>query len=132
MAPVIGQAFLPGWSVRITPKPGVPFQSAPLAAAWKDPAAWAGTTYAGSIEMPAELVGLVALDELVVHGWDVARGAGLHDLEPLDPDDMARSREKMAAVGDTVRMAGIFGEPVPVPDDASEQDRYLAWTGRRP
>jgi hypothetical protein len=29
-------------------------------------------------------------------------------------------------------MAGIFGEAVAVPDDASPQERFLAWTGRQP
>lgn len=107
--------------------------SAAMQAAVDDPAI-AATSYDGYFGPTTigETIDTFYAMDLVVHGWDVARGAGLHDLEPLDPDDMARSREKMAAVGDTVRMAGIFGEPVPVPDDASEQDRYLAWTGRRP
>jgi hypothetical protein len=70
--------------------------------------------------------------DLVVHGWDVARGAGLADLEAIDADDMDDTRERMASVGDTVRMAGIFGDVVTVPDDASPQDRFIAWTGRRP
>src|SRR5688500_5870052 len=37
-----------------------------LADAWQDPQAWEGFTYAGGMEMPADVVGLVALDELVV------------------------------------------------------------------
>ena len=59
-------------------------------------------------------------------------GAGLAELEEIDDEDIARSRAQLAVVGDTVRMAGIFGEEIEVPDDASNQDRFLAWTGRRP
>jgi uncharacterized protein (TIGR03086 family) len=71
--------------------------------------------------------------DLAVHGWDVARGAGLSELEQLHPDDLERAQSKLSSLaGDTVRMAGIFGEPVAVPDDASDQDRFLAWTGRTP
>src|SRR3954452_11500351 len=47
-----------------------------LAAAWRDPDAWTGMTRAGSIEMPGEIAGLVALDEVVVHGWDLAQATG--------------------------------------------------------
>ena len=38
----------------------------------------------------------------------------------------------MAVAGDTVRMAGVYGPEVEVPADASAEDRFLAWTGRRP
>ena len=71
--------------------------------------------------------------DLAVHGWDVARGAGLRELEVLDPADIERCRAQLGSIaGDTVRMAGIFGAEVEVPDDASEQDRFLGWSGRRP
>ncbi len=40
-------------------------------------------TSAGPIEMPGEIAGLVALDELVVHGWDLARATD----QPYDVDD---------------------------------------------
>src|SRR5207248_426338 len=53
-----------------------------LAEAWRDPEAWTGMTKAGGVELPGEVAGVVALDELVVHGWDVARASG----QPYDPD----------------------------------------------
>ena len=56
-----------------------------LAAAWADPTAYDGVTMAGPIEMPAEIAALVALDEVVVHGWDLARATG----QPYDPDQAA-------------------------------------------
>ncbi|WP_442737843.1 TIGR03086 family metal-binding protein [Streptomyces pseudogriseolus] len=47
-----------------------------LAEAWRDPAAWTGMTRAGGVDMPGEVTAAVALDELVVHGWDLARATG--------------------------------------------------------
>ena len=44
-----------------------------MADAWNDPQAWSGMTKVGGVEMPAEMIGRVGLDELVVHGWDVAQ-----------------------------------------------------------
>jgi uncharacterized protein (TIGR03086 family) len=65
------------WRVRI------PRDLATLAEAWRDPAAWAGMTRIAGSDSPAEVVGLVAADELVVHGWDVARATGQpYDCEP--------------------------------------------------
>ena len=60
-----------------------------LAESWRDPGAWTGMTKAGGIDLPGELAGLIALDELVVHGWDVARASGQDfelDGESLVPD----------------------------------------------
>jgi uncharacterized protein (TIGR03086 family) len=56
-----------------------------LADAWSDPHAWEGSTYAGSFELPADVAGLVALDELVVHGWDIAVATG-QAYEPTVPE----------------------------------------------
>jgi hypothetical protein len=47
-----------------------------LAAAWRDPAAWEGMTEAGGLRMPADVMGAVALDQLVLHGWDLAGATG--------------------------------------------------------
>src|SRR6476619_2708510 len=41
-----------------------------MAETWQDPAAWQGMTQAGGVDLPGQVAGLVALDELVVHGWD--------------------------------------------------------------
>ncbi len=46
---------------------------AELAEAWRDPAAYAGMTQAGPVDLPGEIAALVALDEVVVHGWDLAK-----------------------------------------------------------
>lgn len=70
--------------------------------------------------------------DVMVHGWDIARAAGLTDLEQLDADDVATAMAGLDAVGDSVRMPGIFGPAVEIDAGASAQDRFLAWTGRDP
>src|SRR5919197_2474013 len=50
--------------------------------AWRDPAAWEGTADVGGLTLPADRAGVVALDELVMHGWDLARATG----QPFDCD----------------------------------------------
>ena len=47
-----------------------------LAAVWREESAWQGQVSAGGIEMSAEQQALVCQEELVMHGWDVARASG--------------------------------------------------------
>ncbi len=47
-----------------------------LAAAWQEESAWQGQVSAGGIDMSAEDNALVATEELVMHGWDIARATG--------------------------------------------------------
>ncbi|UWM48930.1 TIGR03086 family metal-binding protein [Streptomyces carpaticus] len=47
-----------------------------LVAAWREPAAWRGETEAGGITLPAPVAGAVALNEVFLHGWDLARATG--------------------------------------------------------
>lgn len=57
---------------------------ATLARAWNRTDAWTGTTEAGGVTMPADVAGVVALDEVVVHGWDIAAASGqAFTCEPL-------------------------------------------------
>jgi uncharacterized protein (TIGR03086 family) len=102
-----------------------------LADAWSDPAAYDGLTMAGPIEMPADIAALVALDEVVVHGWDLARATG----QAYAPDEAA----VLACLGFASSFApppeagaGPFGPPVPVPADAPALDRLAGATGRDP
>jgi len=100
-----------------------------LADAWGEPQAWEGSTYAGGMEMPAEVVGLVALDELVVHGWDIA----VATAQPYDPSTQ-EIEASMAFVTsfDAPRDGALFGPIVSVADDAPQLDRLLGLTGRDP
>jgi uncharacterized protein (TIGR03086 family) len=68
--------------------------------------------------------------DLVVHGWDLARATGQD--ETIDPEEMARISKAFAGMGDTMRQYGVTGPEVPVPDDASEQAKFLGQLGRQP
>ena len=58
-----------GWRTRI------PAELLALASAWDDPAAYEGTT-GGPLDMPAEIAAVVGIEELCIHGWDLARALG--------------------------------------------------------
>ncbi|MEV8225733.1 TIGR03086 family metal-binding protein [Streptomyces sp. NPDC079167] len=102
-----------------------------LVDAWRSPAALEGMTRAGGVDLPGQVAGMVALNELVVHGWDLARATG----QEFRADEASlRSSEAMLAPGDDDRTGpdAIFGPPVPVPADAPPADRVIALSGRRP
>ena len=101
-----------------------------LAAAWREPAAWEGMTQAGGVTLPAPIAGQVALNELVVHGWDLARATG----QAFDPAEsvVRGSYELLAASTEPARREPIFGQVVPVPDDAPLLDRAIGLSGRDP
>jgi uncharacterized protein (TIGR03086 family) len=102
-----------------------------LADAWRDPAAWTGMTRAGGVDLPGEIAGVVAVDELVIHGWDLARATG-QDYVP-DPAALQASHDfLLAAANDPSRGGGIFGPVVPVPAQAPLLDRAVGLSGRDP
>ncbi|MGW0997857.1 TIGR03086 family metal-binding protein [Streptomyces sp. NPDC002520] len=102
-----------------------------LADAWRDPAAWTGMTRAGGVDLPGEVMGAVVADELVIHGWDLARTLG----RDYDPDPAALDAAHgflLAATTDAGGGNGIFGPVVPVPAEASLLDRAVGLSGRDP
>jgi uncharacterized protein (TIGR03086 family) len=110
----------------------IPRDLSALAEAWREPAAWTGMTMAGGIDLPGELAGIITLDELVVHGWDVARASGQHfdqDRESLEA--VYGFVKQFSSAGEEAR-DGMFGPEVAVPDDAPLLDRLLGLTGRDP
>lgn len=100
-----------------------------LVEAWRSPDAWEGMTQAGGVDLPAQVAGLVALDELVLHGWDLARATG----QDYQCDD-ATAAACMQFVGqfDTGGTPGLFGPAVAVGDDSSAFEQVLARSGRDP
>ena len=47
-----------------------------IADAWHDPAAWQGDTRAAGVTLPGAVADRVALNGLVLHGWDLALATG--------------------------------------------------------
>lgn len=102
-----------------------------LAEAWRDPAAWTGETRAGGVTLPGAVAGAVAADELVVHGWDLARATG-QEYEPDEAALRAAYGFLAAAAENSGPGEGVFGPVVPVPDDAPLLDRVIGLSGRDP
>ncbi|MFF7738454.1 TIGR03086 family metal-binding protein [Streptomyces sp. NPDC007984] len=101
-----------------------------LGEAWRDPAAWTGMTRAGGVDLPGEIAALVAVDELVVHGWDLARATG----QPYTPDPAALQacHDFLAASADDPQRDAIFGPVVTVDPDAPLLVRAVGLSGRDP
>jgi uncharacterized protein (TIGR03086 family) len=113
-----------GWRERI------PARLEALAQAWSDPSAWDGMTRAGGVDLPGEVAGLVALDEVVLHGWDLAKGSGqTYDPDPVTAavvhDFLIESRNEEVP-------ESLFGPVKAIADDARTFDHALGLAGRDP
>ena len=116
----------PGWRVRIAA------DLSALADAWDAPDAWEGMTQAGGQELPAAMAGRIALDELVVHGWDVARATGQRfDCEAVTLGEVEATVQQVRG-GNDGDIPGLFGPVVAVAHDADALERVLGLTGRDP
>lgn len=100
-----------------------------LADAWSTDTAWQGSTWVGGMHMPAGVVGVVALDELVIHGWDmsVATGRAYHP-----PAHEVQAAIEFVSTFDAPRDGSLFGPVVAVGPEAPTFDRLLGLTGRNP
>ncbi|MFC5180570.1 TIGR03086 family metal-binding protein [Actinomadura harenae] len=113
----------------------VPEQLKDLVVAWREPSAWDGMSEAGGVPLPSAVLARVALDELILHGWDLARATGQPYDVPADEAEicLALLAGQPAPSEDGPRPpGGAFGPPVPVPDDAPALDRLVARSGRNP
>jgi uncharacterized protein (TIGR03086 family) len=104
-----------------------------LAAAWNEPAAWEGMTHVGGQDFPGEVAGVIALDEVVMHGWDLAVATG----QPYEvPDELlvplVPFLEHVAEPGMEAAREGLFGPVVAVAADAPLLHRVLGLAGRDP
>ncbi|WP_278261506.1 TIGR03086 family metal-binding protein [Nocardia sp. AG03] len=107
----------------------IPTRLTALAAAWRAPAAWDGDAEAGGITLPAPVMATVALDELVLHGWDLAVSTG--QSFDADPRDLAILHEFLRDT-DPAGTPGLFGPVVEVDVAAPALDRLLGLAGRDP
>lgn len=99
-------------------------------AAWSEPGATEGDTGLAGGSMPARMIGMMMVGELVVHGWDLARATG-QQLD-TDPAALAAVHEMTTAMGEAGRKMGAFGAAVEVGEDAPMLDRVLGLSGRNP
>lgn len=71
-----------------------------------------------------------ALD-LYIHGWDIAKSAGVDLVIPAEAIGFAHSVIDPIPA-DQVRRPRVFADQKPVPAGATESAAFLAWTGRDP
>ncbi|MFE2458832.1 TIGR03086 family metal-binding protein [Streptomyces sp. NPDC059402] len=115
----------PGWREELAKVLGE------LADAWREPDAWTGMTRAGGIDLPGAVAGAVVADELVIHGWDLARATG-QEYAP-DPAALQAAYGLLAAAADeSDRDQGMFGPVVAVPAQAPLLERAVGLSGRDP
>lgn len=115
----------PNWRAEL------PVRLTELAAAWQQESAWDGMTKVGGVDLPGAVAGQVGLNELVVHGWDLAKATG----QPYDVDGVtaeASFTSLTVLVPQLPTDGGPFGPPVTVPDDAPVIERAIGLTGRDP
>jgi uncharacterized protein (TIGR03086 family) len=110
----------------------IPERLAALADAWGKDDAWVGMTEAGGQDLPAEVAGLVALNEVIVHGWDIAVASGQNYTCEDHLVEAAQGFVGASVAENPNGSPGLFGPPVPVPDGAPALDRLLGLTGRDP
>ncbi|MFI0907145.1 TIGR03086 family metal-binding protein [Streptomyces sioyaensis] len=115
----------PGWRAELERNLGG------MTEAWRDPQAWEGETQAGGVTLPGAVAGLIALNELVLHGWDLARATG-QAYAPGRADLDVCHGLLSAWAEDAGAGGGLFGPVVHVPEDAPLLDRVVALSGRRP
>jgi uncharacterized protein (TIGR03086 family) len=111
----------------------IPADLSALAEAWRDASAWEGMTRVGGVDLPGEMAGVIGLDELVIHGWDLARATG----QPFDVDPAALEVVHGFVSGlDEPEQQGlrsaIFGPVVDIDAHAGLLDRTLGLAGREP
>ncbi|NYD31880.1 TIGR03086 family metal-binding protein [Nocardioides kongjuensis] len=115
-----------GWRERIASDLGQ------LADAWRDPAAYDGMTAAGGLDLPGDVAAAVALNEVVVHGWDLATALG-RPFAASDTDVAAclAFARPFSTPEAAAERGPAFGPVLPVPDGATPLVELLALLGRR-
>ncbi|WP_328417984.1 MULTISPECIES: TIGR03086 family metal-binding protein [unclassified Micromonospora] len=108
----------------------LPAQLDDLVAAWRVPSAWTGDTAAGGVVLPAQIMGVVALNEVVIHAWDLARATG--QTYDVDPQTVEWVHGLVSQQGSSEGTPGLFGPSITLPAEAALLDRVIGLTGRDP
>ncbi len=89
----------------------------------------------------ADHIDQVLSDDIVLHGWDLARATGQDETIPDSdvrhlwniatslPADVIEKARTPGGFGPGIE---VYGQEVPVPEDAPLQDRLLGYVGRDP
>jgi uncharacterized protein (TIGR03086 family) len=68
--------------------------------------------------------------DVFMHTWDLARATGQD--ETIDADEASAFLAGLEPWDAALRSSGHYGQRIPVPDDADDRAKLLAFTGRRP
>jgi uncharacterized protein (TIGR03086 family) len=83
----------------------------------------------GVVEKMGPVLGIAFSDQLL-HGWDLARAT---DQDATMPDDLAQAAyDAIHGRFTDEQRTGVFADEIPVGEDATPQQRLLAYTGRDP
>jgi uncharacterized protein (TIGR03086 family) len=125
----------PGDAARLTDdwRTRIPIDLQALVPAWADPDAWDGMTWIGGGETPGGVAAAIGLEELVAHGWDLARATG----QPFaaDPATVEVCIDVMVPIsqpGMEEARQPAFGPVVAGDAGASPLHELLGLTGRDP
>jgi uncharacterized protein (TIGR03086 family) len=138
----IGRDLSPAPSVSDDPRGAFEAARADVEAVLDDPglAATECDTPNGRMTLEQQIDEVIS-DDLVLHGWDLARATGQDDA--MEPEDVERQWSITTAIPpelmEKYRTPGafgpgieVFGREVEVPEDAPLQDRLLGVIGRDP
>lgn len=81
----------------------------------------------GRTDLASSIGSFYSLD-LIVHAWDIAHPAGVEDT--IADEDLDFVEAFIEKLGDNIRMDGVCGPAVEVPDSADRQTKVLAQLGR--
>lgn len=101
-----------------------------LGKAWGSPEAWQGSTTLAGIELSNELWGTIALTEVVVHGWDLARATD--QTVQLPEETLQACFDHVSDFVPKAPFPELWAPPVDVGPDHTLLDRIVAITGRSP
>ncbi len=81
-------------------------------------------------ELPGQMMASIAFMEHLTHAWDLAKATG---QDTNIPEDLVKECLSVVEPMDQMlRMPGVCGPKVEVPDDASSIDKLMAFMGRQP
>jgi len=80
--------------------------------------------------MPGAMMAQIAFMEHLTHAWDVAKATGQDTTLPNDL--VIECLEVVTPMDAMLRMPGVCGPAVSIPDDATPQDKLIAFLGRNP
>ena len=96
--------------------------------AWAQPSALEGVS--PGMGLPQETVAQMALLDLTIHSWDLAKATGQTFTPASGAIEVLNAF--VDRMGDTARKMNMFSPPCQVPDEASPMEKLIARTGRDP